>query len=633
MEHDAEEVMRRIARQVAGQSGAEPVPALSESHAVCPAVGPARASALSVKSEYTLAELLAQRDVTFVMTAFEVVLKRRPSEADARDYLAALRGGSLNRVELLGLLRWSQEGIARGTHIDGLLVPYTLRRWSQRPWGALVGWVRSFVRMHVLFDRAEMESAAISHEVTELTEQTRGALDHIEKRVHGVDVAVRGMSEVRERMALAEVLQGQVEDMRSGLDQLAGETRGAFAHIEQRLHAAGEAVLPVVAALDEQVQEVRAKVEQFADATRGTLERVQERVGGVGEAVQALSAWRESLPTVAPLELQVHEVRAELTRRSDEARGAFEQIDGRVRALQAAVQTLGALQDSVSVVASLEAQIKQMDSRLESLVGADEAIENRIGLLEHRVVAHGAVIEQSRRKSDARNDATRALDPLYVAFEAAFRGPEHVIRERLAPYIELICGSGAGTSERPILDIGCGGGEWLQLLKDRGLVADGIDMNRLFVELCRGRGLSVELADALEALAQLPENSRGAITALHVAEHLPFRQLIDLIDESRRVLAPGGLVILETPNPENLHVGSHTFYLDPTHRNPLPPEMLRWIVSARGFMDVRIERLTTARDLPVPARADEAAPGAEAINAFVSLVGAAPDYAIVGRKP
>jgi SAM-dependent methyltransferase len=146
----------------------------------------------------------------------------------------------------------------------------------------------------------------------------------------------------------------------------------------------------------------------------------------------------------------------------------------------------------------------------------------------------------------------------------------------------------AGTAERPIIDVGAGRGEWLELLREAGLVGRGIDLNVAMVQSCIALGLDCMLGDAVAMLAQLPENSLGAVTGFHIIEHLPFATMVALFDAALRVLAPGGVVLFETPNPANLQVGSRSFYLDPTHRNPLPSEMVSMIAQARGFKDVRI---------------------------------------------
>jgi O-antigen chain-terminating methyltransferase len=232
------------------------------------------------------------------------------------------------------------------------------------------------------------------------------------------------------------------------------------------------------------------------------------------------------------------------------------------------------------------------------------------------------------RSSEARN-----LDAFYAAFEDRFRGDRSVVRARVEPYLALVREAGAGTRDAPVVDVGCGRGEWLELLRDSALIGRGIDINHLFIEACRGRGLEVFEGDAIESLQAVPDDTVGAVTLIHVIEHLPFESAIALLDEARRILRPGGLLIVETPNPENLFVAHHLFYMDPTHRNPLPPEALRWIVEARGFHAVRIERLVLARELTVPSPLSNDVPGAGIINSVLASLSAPQDYAIVAKCP
>ena len=163
------------------------------------------------------------------------------------------------------------------------------------------------------------------------------------------------------------------------------------------------------------------------------------------------------------------------------------------------------------------------------------------------------------------------LDPFYVSFEDRFRGSREEIKQRLAFYLPIFKEGLPGREKAPILDIGCGRGEWLELLRDADLDAEGIDLNQVMVEQCRERKLAVSEADALPHLMGLDENSLGAVTAFHLIEHLELGNLVNLINEIIRVLRPGGIVLFETPNPENLAVGACNFYADPTHRNPVFP--------------------------------------------------------------
>ena len=160
------------------------------------------------------------------------------------------------------------------------------------------------------------------------------------------------------------------------------------------------------------------------------------------------------------------------------------------------------------------------------------------------------------------------VDNMYVALEEAFRGSTEVIKERAREYLDDVL---ALSRRGPVVDLGCGRGEWLEVLKESGVDAYGIDLNPQFVEGCVARGLDVRLADAFPHLAEVPERSLAAVTAFHVAEHMPIEALVELIDLSIRALRPGGLLILETPNPDSLVVGASTFYIDPNSPAPTEP--------------------------------------------------------------
>jgi O-antigen chain-terminating methyltransferase len=225
------------------------------------------------------------------------------------------------------------------------------------------------------------------------------------------------------------------------------------------------------------------------------------------------------------------------------------------------------------------------------------------------------------------------LDAFYAEFEDSFRGTRAEIKARMSEYLADVEACGAGLPDSPILDLGCGRGEWLELLRDNSRIARGVDINAEFVRACIDLGLEVERVSAVTGLRQLASGSVGAVTSMHLVEHLDFVELVELIDECNRVLRPGGVLILETPNPENLTVAAVNFYLDPTHRNPLPPPLLHHLVAARGFAGTEVRRLTRLRNVDVPARIDEDGPHAASVNFLLAQFSAAPDYAVVARKP
>jgi 2-polyprenyl-3-methyl-5-hydroxy-6-metoxy-1,4-benzoquinol methylase len=194
------------------------------------------------------------------------------------------------------------------------------------------------------------------------------------------------------------------------------------------------------------------------------------------------------------------------------------------------------------------------------------------------------------------------FDAMYGDFEDAYRGTREDIKQRAREYmLAPVREAGAGTPERPVLDLGCGRGEWLEVLSEDGLEGRGVDLNRAFVHECSLRKLQVEEADVLSYLKRQPDESLGAVTAIHLMEHLPFQVLVGILDEAIRVLRPGGLVVFETPNPTNLTVGARDFYLDPTHRNPLHPETMRFIAERRGLIRVSVLPLhPSAPELRLP---------------------------------
>ncbi|WFS69104.1 class I SAM-dependent methyltransferase [Agrobacterium leguminum] len=210
-------------------------------------------------------------------------------------------------------------------------------------------------------------------------------------------------------------------------------------------------------------------------------------------------------------------------------------------------------------------------------------------------------------------------DTFYLDFEARFRGDPAVIRERLRVY-EAFLRPLAAQSDARLLDLGCGRGEWLELAGDVGLDARGVDLDENMLSAARKRGLAVENMDCLEALRAVPDGTLAVVSAFHLIEHISFDDLRELIANARRVLRPGGIMILETPNPENLIVGLVNFHLDPTHRKPLPPLLTSFLAEHTGFFRNIILRLQGAE------RRAETEINFESVLTTVSL-----DYAVVAQ--
>jgi SAM-dependent methyltransferase/chromosome segregation ATPase len=214
-------------------------------------------------------------------------------------------------------------------------------------------------------------------------------------------------------------------------------------------------------------------------------------------------------------------------------------------------------------------------------------------------------------------------EDFYYAFEERHRGSRELIKSRLSVYLPFLAPF-KKIYEKPlaVIDLGCGRGEWLELMTENGFEPKGVDINDRMIEICRQKGFYVEKQDAVKALENLPSDSHVVVSAFHLVEHLPFNNVYKLVKEALRVLKPGGILILETPNPENLVVASANFYLDPSHRRPIPPLLLSFLVEHCGFFRHKILRLQES-----PAILKHGT-----INLWGVLSGVSPDYAVVAQK-
>ena len=189
----------------------------------------------------------------------------------------------------------------------------------------------------------------------------------------------------------------------------------------------------------------------------------------------------------------------------------------------------------------------------------------------------------------------RVSDSLYSAIEDRFRGDPQTIKLRQSSYLEHMNGIPTGL---PVLDLGSGRGEWLEVLRERAVTAEGVDSNQEFVSSARARGLSVTHDDIITHLRNRPASSVSAVTMFQVAEHLPLGVLEHTLALVHRVIAAGGLLIVEIPNIETLRVGAATFWIDPTHERPLFPEFLAFMIERAGFTNLRRVTSTALSQAP-----------------------------------
>jgi SAM-dependent methyltransferase len=219
---------------------------------------------------------------------------------------------------------------------------------------------------------------------------------------------------------------------------------------------------------------------------------------------------------------------------------------------------------------------------------------------------------------------TPAVDFDYESFEARFR-PEQSVRERQQQYVELL------RDKSRVVDLGCGRGELIEMLQAEGVGAYGVEIDPDFVSLLEEKGIEVVAKDAVAHLAEVEPGSIDGVVASHLVEHLPAASVTALVALAGERLADGGVLIIETPNPESLVAGSINFHRDLTHRRPIHPDTLAFLAESAGFANVDTRRLS-----PVPEDERLPPPGDSRLDAVVErlndLLYGFQDYAIVARK-
>lgn len=224
-----------------------------------------------------------------------------------------------------------------------------------------------------------------------------------------------------------------------------------------------------------------------------------------------------------------------------------------------------------------------------------------------------------------KEESDTKFDNFYLQLENSFRGTQDDVRERQTVYLQYIEEVSKKHEEFQLLDLACGRGEWLRLVSESGYKAIGVDINSESLALCREWGADVIISDLLEYLESLPAESVSVISAFHIVEHLPFKLVLKVLTECHRVLKLEGMLIVETPNPGNLLVGSNTFYTDPTHLKPIPISLLEFAFKFSGLLSIEVlklhphERFNTFKDFT----------GAEVLD---DVIFGAQDYAVMGVK-
>ncbi len=304
----------------------------------------------------------------------------------------------------------------------------------------------------------------------------------------------------------------------------------------------------------------------------------------------------EAIQRVERLELEVHELRRRTQQLEEIAQSVpamavnLQLLKGEVRSGAAALDELGmaiapatGLEGAAARLSELRERLNGLDRRIRSLMAASPS--------DHAAAPEG----QSAAPESALFD--------YVGFERRFRGDPAVVDKELARrYLDRL------VAHPPVVDIGCGNAGLVAMLAARGIEAIGVDTDPSMVAEAQARGLDVHLMTGTDFLRDQSPGSLGAIIATHVVEHLPLRDLVELLELAASRLRAGGLFIAETPNPASLIVLGNSYVLDPTHVRPLHASLLTFLCEGAGFHDVRLEFYAPATAYHLPLVDDPGAP-------------------------
>jgi SAM-dependent methyltransferase len=360
---------------------------------------------------------------------------------------------------------------------------------------------------------------------------------------------------------------------------------------------------------DELAREIRAAVARAAPAESGSPASRLEAKGFADVRTPLARAEHHVTPTVpdAARFFGAKSAAVRLLRFLWRGQASFNAL-----LLEAGNGVAGALEENRAAIGQQALRFQELAERSQR---SDSAQDARLAHLE-TLRAFSATAS-----GDAGAPAASLPESVYSLFEERFRGSaEDVTRKQrfYLPFLRDLPG--------PVLDAGCGRGEFLRLLAEEGISARGVEASGVAAASCRAAGLDVREGDAVTDLAAAPSGSLGAVVAFQVVEHWPAAQTFRFLAESRRAMAPGGVLIVETVNTNSLSA-MNAFYLDPTHVRPVPPEALSFLCDAAGFRDLRVEFLSP---LPANERLAESSENDARLN---EMLFGPQDYAVIARVP
>ncbi|QQZ62148.1 methyltransferase domain-containing protein [Paenibacillus sonchi] len=277
--------------------------------------------------------------------------------------------------------------------------------------------------------------------------------------------------------------------------------------------------------------------------------------------------------------------------------GLTQNIEDFTKKLSLAFDHIGALKEQLSIEHNYQQEVKNViDEKFESINELISFVKRKVKKIDSgaKIFKEKNKVNESSIEINAPIDQEVKYEMDYVLFENKFRGSRNTIKERQKQYLQYIL-----PTDR-VLDIGCGRGEFIELLTESGVTVEGIDLNEDMVEYCQDRGFNVKYADAIEYLINASPQSYDCISMCQVIEHLTFEQYTYLLSLILNALKPGGRVIIETINAQSVYAMSNWFYIDPTHTKPVHPETLDFVIKETGFNKTERKNVSPVEHINVP---------------------------------
>lgn len=361
----------------------------------------------------------------------------------------------------------------------------------------------------------------------------------------------------------------------------------------------------------------RHSTEQFA-----ALSALDDRVGELGQShsdlLAAWTGWRSTFEEqVEKAEIRflhsVRELESQARSREESFRTEWRDLhDDYVVALEKATE---------QIHERFWADLEKLKTEQERQIHTELRVLRRKAEAQSFAQPTGASQAQPAVSPPPQAPASSGFD--YTRFEERFRGAEDYVAKNQEFYLPYLADA------QRILDLGCGRGELLKLLSDRGAQVQGVDLDPEALAAAREKGLDVVQGDLFDFLANQPDGSYDGIVCAHVVEHVPPLELARFTDLIHSKLEPGGICAIETPNPRCLAIFAGDFYLDPTHQRPVPASLLDFLLRESGFGQVEtVERHPASEVYPELAKMDEN----EALRGFRDRFFGGLDYAIIARK-